>query len=495
MKMTRKLAFILVLALLFTLSMPAMAVAEDTRTVTFYTDSTLTTVFTTQIVPVKGQAVKPSTDPAPYTKSGYRYEFENWYWKVEGVSQTFDFSKKIRNDTTIYAGYTQYLAEGFRMVIYYNGGAAFSTDTATPVSVILNQYPSRTSVVVEAYEEGSGTSHTHNYDYANPVWSWAENYMSASLAINCLNAPTHTETVKATVKTQTTPASCTETGATVYTATATFDGKTFTDTKTVEIPKTAHTPEYKSVEWDTNKDNVYGAYFTYVCSACGEETEDFVPGTYKDFKGERTYTATDSNGNIATSEPEKLYYTVIFDGVEQSVTYAWSDTCLLTYTDEGNSELRAWYLKSDGKELLVADGVSSYNFSVTKNTEIVTKPTQNTEPQAAVAVTLVSETSGTAVFDAMWSIPSNAEVKSAIIYRGSSTAEKTVDADTLIQKGAPFDTELLVRKGSYRLNLVNLTPSKYQHVVIQITYTLEGETETHTLTSEVLRVQANGGVK
>ena len=322
-------------------------------------------------------------------------------------------------------------------------------------------------------------------------WSWAEDYSSASVSLDDHRIPPRIVTVEGVVQSETTPASCTEPGLTVYTASAEYNGMLFTDSKRVEVPRLEHNFTWEEVDWGTDAADAYGAYFTYTCTSCGEEREVFVPGTYHDFKGERSYTATDSYGNTVTDGPVRLHYAVAFEGQIQPTQYRWGESCLLTYGS--GEEPRAWYAVDSEGETLLADGISSYSFAVTQNMTIVTRETQNTEPQAVVAVKLSSQTPGRAVFDAMWSIPYGAKVTSATIYRGSSDVEKTVDVETLIQKGAPFDTGLLVRNGSYRLNLVELTPTKYQHVVIQITYTLEGETEPRTLTSEVLRVLPNGG--
>ena len=323
-----------------------------------------------------------------------------------------------------------------------------------------------------------------------PTWTWGEDHSSAEMSICYLGRPSLVETVKASVTSETTPASCTENGLTVYTATAQLAGKTFTDEKSVVLPMTGHDPVFQSADWDVNEDEVFGAFFMYKCSVCENESEEFVlPDSCSDSRGWRTYTATDAQGNTATSEPIQQFYTVVFNGKPQSTMYAWGEVCLLTSADE---EVKAWYLVNDGVETLLADGVSSCCFAVTDNTEIVTNETENHEPQAAVAVTLKSESAGTAVFNAMWSIPEGARVKSAVIYRGYTSADKDVPVGTMVSKGAPFDTRLLVRNGSYRLNISGLDATKYQHVMIRVTYTVDGEDEIN-LDSAVLRILPNGG--
>ena len=486
MKAARILSLTLALILAFSLVMTVPALATGSHTVTFYTNSNMDEVFATQTVADKGYATKPENDPPAYTVDGYRYAFDTWYRKIDGAATEFDFAnKKIRSDISLYAGYTQYLAEGYRLLVIRSGSAVFITDTTTPISSILSQYPGA-QISIEKFEEGSGDTHTHNYDYDHPVWNWAEDYSSASVSIECLNAPTHTETVTASIAVNTTPASCVKTGSTVYTATATFDGKNYTDTKNVVIPMTDHNPVFQSAAWG-DQNNTYGAYFSYKCSECGTVSEVFVPGTYRDSKGVRTYSATDSYGNTVNDEPITLKYTVTLNSTAQPEQYNWGDVCVLSGEDETP---KAWYLVSGEKESLVADGVNSYSFAVTGNTAIVTKETENTQPQPVVTASIRSESVGTAVFETMWSLPSEAEVNSVMIYRGYTSTEKDVSVVTLVSKGSPFDTELLVHNGSYRLNMVNLTATRYQHVVIQIKYTLNGEVL--TLNSAVQRVLPNG---
>ena len=223
-----------------------------------------------------------------------------------------------------------------------------------------------------------------------------------------------------------------------------------------------HSWVYSAIDWDENDDGVFGAYITYVCD-CGEEEEEFVAASSSVSKGVRTYTVTDKFGDTYT-ETIELTYTVIFNGVKQSIDYKWGQVCLLS-SDDGEAKL--W--KANGQT--VADGVNSYSFAVNSNIEITTEATENTAPVAAVAATLVSESTRTAEFNAMWSIPGNATVNKVTIYRGSSSVDKTVDADTLMSKGSELDVNLLVRNGSFCLKLSDLTSGKYQHVVIVIDYT------------------------
>ena len=60
-----------------------------------------------------------------------------------------------------------------------------------------------------------------------PVWAWAGDYSAAAATFACGNDAAHTRTVQATVTSET------RGGSTVYTAVATFEGKAYTDVKTM----------------------------------------------------------------------------------------------------------------------------------------------------------------------------------------------------------------------------------------------------------------------
>jgi hypothetical protein len=74
------------------------------------------------------------------------------------------------------------------------------------------------------------------HNLSDPVWNWSKNYSSATLSANCsdCNSVLGTTAVIKSVKTEPT---YTKEGKIVYTATAKFEGKTYTDTKEVRIPK------------------------------------------------------------------------------------------------------------------------------------------------------------------------------------------------------------------------------------------------------------------
>ena len=99
------------------------------------------------------------------------------------------------------------------------------------------------------------------HKYGTPVFTWSDDYSTANATFTCENDKTHVETVKAAVTSKTTVATCTTAGKTVYTATAEFEGKIYTETKENDIPELGHSWS----EWV----NV-GSQEKSTCSRCGQ---------------------------------------------------------------------------------------------------------------------------------------------------------------------------------------------------------------------------------
>ncbi|MCD7733285.1 MAG: hypothetical protein LUH56_07600 [Oscillospiraceae bacterium] len=115
-----------------------------------------------------------------------------------------------------------------------------------------------------------GMTITKTYESTNVSWTWSDDYSSATATFTCLNDSSHTMEVDATVTSETTDATCTEVGKTVYTATATLNGVTYTDTVTVAIDIIDHTygePEWTWVWSETEQTYTVTAKFT--CTVCG----------------------------------------------------------------------------------------------------------------------------------------------------------------------------------------------------------------------------------
>ncbi len=78
------------------------------------------------------------------------------------------------------------------------------------------------------------------HSYGTISWIW-DGYTAATAKFTCENNSSHIEEISATITNEVTPpATCEETGIRTYTATVTFGGITYTDTKTEEIPSLGH---------------------------------------------------------------------------------------------------------------------------------------------------------------------------------------------------------------------------------------------------------------
>ncbi len=113
------------------------------------------------------------------------------------------------------------------------------------------------------------------HNYVNPTWTWTQNgnfYTGATLTFTCANDATHKQTPEVTFTADQTNPDCTNAGKIVYTATATFEDKTYTDTKEVTLEKTGHTLTATAAKDATCLADGNIAYWT--CSVCNKIFSD-----------------------------------------------------------------------------------------------------------------------------------------------------------------------------------------------------------------------------
>lgn len=155
---------------------------------------------------------------------------------------------------------------------------------------------------------GCESEKAHTHTYGDPVWTWADDYSSATAKISCTDGDdTQTSNSAASTYSVTTEANCGIAGSGTYTVAVTLNGKTYTDTKTVEIPATGeHT--YGDAEWTWAEDNG-SATVSVTCSVCGNKLSESatVTSTTKDAtcvgEGSAVYSASATlNGTAYTDE-------------------------------------------------------------------------------------------------------------------------------------------------------------------------------------------------
>ena len=143
--------------------------------------------------------------------------------------------------------------------------------------------------------------------YGTPEFNWSKDYQTCTAIFTCESCDNE-QKIECDITSETTDPTCTKDGNTVYTATASFAGKEYTDTQEEVISATGHTYEYT--------DNGDGTH-TRVCTAGDDMVTE--PHTYQD--GTCTY--------CGAEEPEKHVHEY---GIPE---FKWSEdyiTCTAVFT-------------------------------------------------------------------------------------------------------------------------------------------------------------------
>ncbi len=161
------------------------------------------------------------------------------------------------------------------------------------------------------------------HKYGEPTWNWTKgenNTYTATATFTCANDEKHVETVDAKVTEKSDGATCTEAGKITYTATVTFEGKDYKDTKTEKVAALGH--DYKVSEkdgwkWTADKEKGYTAVATFVCSRC-KDSHDVTADVVKEDKNSQIiYTATAKY----TDETGKEFTATATKSTKMSVSY------------------------------------------------------------------------------------------------------------------------------------------------------------------------------
>ena len=185
-------------------------------------------------------------------------------------------------------------------------------------------------------------------DAEHEAWTWSEDHKQASLVLTCTKCGEKTEAIEAKVEETPVSASCTEAGATIYTATAEYEDKTYTDEQRVEGKALGH--QYKAEwEWDDAKDEnaevPYTATLILKCEreGCGDVQK--VPAEKVEIESQTPLTCTQDGVTVYKA-------TATFDGT----TYTNSDKVDTvkaqghSYVEDGNdAEHETWTWSEDYK--------------------------------------------------------------------------------------------------------------------------------------------------
>ena len=134
------------------------------------------------------------------------------------------------------------------------------------------------------------------HKYGEPTYTWNADYTKCTATMVCANNSAHVSSESGVVAKEITPATCTENGKIVYTAT--FGGEAFTtQINEVAVEKTGH--NYSGVV--TAPTCTTGGYTTYTCSKCGNSyTGDTVAAKGHNYSAEVTTAPTCTTAGVET---------------------------------------------------------------------------------------------------------------------------------------------------------------------------------------------------
>ena len=104
-----------------------------------------------------------------------------------------------------------------------------------------------------------------DHTYADPTWTW-DGYSAATATFTCAECDDVQEITANVVTEITKEPTCTETGIRTCTATVTFNGNTYTDTKEKTVPATGHSYGEPTWTWD----GYSAATATFTCAECDD---------------------------------------------------------------------------------------------------------------------------------------------------------------------------------------------------------------------------------
>ena len=156
------------------------------------------------------------------------------------------------------------------------------------------------------------------HKYSEPEFTWTKgdnNTYTVTAKRTCKNDASHVETVDAKVTEKTDGASCTEAGKITYTATATFDGKDYTDTKTENVDALGHNydiAEKNGWKWTADKEKGYVVKATFECTRCKDSHVVDATVEKSEVNGETVYTATATYEGVTRTDTKSLNMSVSY---------------------------------------------------------------------------------------------------------------------------------------------------------------------------------------
>lgn len=142
------------------------------------------------------------------------------------------------------------------------------------------------SIVYTASATYAGESYSDTHTETIPViahtpevsFDWSTDHESCTYSIVCGVCKETLASGTATVQKETTAATCSKEGSTVYTASVSYNGTPYSDTYTKTLPTVAHKPVVSSPEWSTDHET---CSYIVTCSECNQKIDQGVVDAVK----------------------------------------------------------------------------------------------------------------------------------------------------------------------------------------------------------------------
>ena len=281
---------------------------------------------------------------------------------------------------------------------------------------------------------------TVGHDWGEPAWTWGEDGTTATATFTCAECG-ETRTVDATVTpTATTDPTCTEDGVTEYTATATFNGTTYTATKNVaDIPATGH--DWGEPAWTWDEDGKT-ATATFTCKNDNSHTDIVTAAVTSTVKTDPTCTEDGVTEYTATVKHDGKDYTATKNVADIPATgHDWGEDghCTICdavkpgFTPEIIQGDEATWTKGDGQPLSFTSNAAYADFQEARVDGQTLDPVHYTVEQGSTIVTLKAAY--------LESLDPGEHTLDIVSSTGTATATFTITAKETQQPAKPADTD------------------------------------------------------
>ena len=302
--------------------------------------------------------------PAAFCTDNAQFAF-HFYKKANQVYEYTDAMFAIDNVTMTY-GATDPCADGHTLTAVAEVPAT-CTETGVKAHWVC-------SVCGKLFSDAEGKNETTlealtigvlGHDYGEAAWTWT-GYESAKATFTCSRDASHVEEVTAAVTSEiTTPASCESTGVRTYTATVTFQGKNYTDTRTEVLPALGH--DYGEVAWTWT--GYESAKATFTCSRDASHVEEVTAAVTSEITTPASCESTGVRTYTATVTFQGKNYTDTRTEVLPALGHAWGEP-VWTWTGYGAAEASFACARDAGHVKVLPASITS---------EVTTQPGCSTE--------------------------------------------------------------------------------------------------------------------